>query len=98
MHKSPVTIAKEIPPVGSRMLSPRWKRETVVWPRANVPKDLDLTKFPHVWEIPDRASWSDVEQWCITHLGPVDDTWTWTDTLSMRFVDDHVPLQLSLIF
>lgn len=98
MNKPDLKIIIEQLPEPKRTLSAQWVGEVYVWSRTNVPRSLDLNKFPHIWIVPVRVNWDKVHQWCSEHLGPVDEDWTWTHTDSVRSVDESTLHQLNLIF
>lgn len=66
--------------------------------RLDTPPELCLDQFPHEWAIPKTVSWRQAIVWCNQHLGPVDGSWTWLTTRSLRFKDEHVIHQLNLTF
>lgn len=71
----------------SRALKYKWR---MVIPRLDAPTDLDLSLFPHSVDVADvnnSIPFDDLLELCNTHVGKLDEDWTYTDSDSVRFKD-----------
>ena len=68
-----------------------------VWPRLDMPKDLDLSQFPHSVAMPRTIDMTEIENWCLSHVGTLDQSWTYRDSREILFANQEDAVQFSLI-
>lgn len=76
----------------ARTLSAKWR---LVEGRWDMPKHVKVADFPHKVEVYSSDIHA-LKAWCNTHVGKLDQDWTWLDSSEILFRDLDAATQFSL--
>jgi hypothetical protein len=90
-----IEVVKTTVTATSRPLNVKWR---ICWPRKPMPTDLDFKSFTHNVSLPFSGSFEEAQIWLLCNIGPLDQGWTYQDSCSILFRQQHHAVQFSLTF